>query len=63
MVLEQLVMQIQGLSSTDSDLDNLHASLKQVSTENLIKANAAAILDIIQNLDVNTHSLGYLYLL
>ena len=56
-------MQIQGLSSTDSDLDNLHASLKQVSTENLIKANAAAILDIIQNLDVNTHSLGYLYLL
>ena len=63
MALAPVIVQIQGLSSTDDDLNALHTQLTGPGTDALLKASVGGILESLQNLDINYHSLGYLYLL
>jgi len=63
MTLQQLVVQIQGLSANDSDLNGLNDMLKSSATEALLKQHNTAILDALRSLNFESHSLGCLYLL
>ncbi|XP_009804307.1 COP9 signalosome complex subunit 3-like [Nicotiana sylvestris] len=59
--VESLVAQIQGLSSNASDVTQLHNFLKQ--SEELLHSDFARLLSSLAELDPNTHSLGFLYIL
>lgn len=63
MSLQTVITQIQGLSGSESDLDSLITHLKHSQIDILLKANAGAIYEGLQTLDMQAHSLGYLYLL
>jgi hypothetical protein len=63
MSLHTVITQIQGLSASESDLDNLNYQLKPSGVDGLLKANTGAIYEALQTLDMQAHSLGYLYLL
>lgn len=59
--VESLVAQIQGLSSNPSDVTQLHNFLKQ--SEELLHSDFARLFSSLAELDPNTHSLGFLYIL
>ena len=63
MSLHTVITQIQGLSASEGDLDALYAQLKHNQIDNLLKASVGAIYEALQTLDMQAHSLGYLYLL
>ncbi|GJN39794.1 hypothetical protein PR202_gb28936 [Eleusine coracana subsp. coracana] len=60
--VEALVAHIQGLSGSPEELAHLHSLLKQADGESL-RANSAAFVPFLAQLQPETHSLGYLYLL
>ncbi|XVF57848.1 hypothetical protein PTKIN_Ptkin07bG0015500 [Pterospermum kingtungense] len=59
--VEGLVTQIQGLSSTASDVSSLHNLLKQA--DDSLHAESTRLLPFLDQLDPSKHSLGYLYFL
>lgn len=59
--METLVNQIQGLSSKDSDLEQLKKTLE--SKLELISKSINIIPNVLSALDANTHTLGCVYLL
>jgi hypothetical protein len=61
MVLNNLIVQIQGLSGAEGDLSNLLNILNQA--EPTIRAAASVILESVARLDFATHTLGCLFLL
>ena len=61
--LQQLVVQVQGLSGSVADLSSLHATLKSPQVEQALRQNSGAILEAAQALHPAAHSLGLLYLL
>ncbi|KAL4539541.1 hypothetical protein Ndes2437B_g02090 [Nannochloris sp. 'desiccata'] len=63
MSLQTVITQIQGLSASESDLDSLNTQLKPSQVDSLLKGSAGAIYEALQTLDMQAHSLGYLYLL
>jgi hypothetical protein len=63
MSLQGMITQIQGLSASESDLDNLNTQFKPSQVDSLLKASAGAIYEALQGLDMQAHALGYLYLL
>lgn len=63
MSLHTVITQIQGLSASESDLDSLNTQLKPSQVDSLLKGSAGAIYEALQTLDMQAHSLGYLYLL
>ncbi|KAL6658796.1 hypothetical protein ACP70R_002836 [Stipagrostis hirtigluma subsp. patula] len=60
--VEALVAHIQGLSGSPGEVAQLHSLLKQADVESL-RAYSAALVPFLANLQPETHSLGYLYLL
>ncbi|GJN39801.1 hypothetical protein PR202_gb28943 [Eleusine coracana subsp. coracana] len=60
--VEALVAHIQGLSGSPEELAHLHSLLKQADGDSL-RANSAAFVPFLAQLQPETHSLGYLYLL
>jgi len=63
MSLQQLIVQIQDMSSSTIDLDRLNEMLKGPGVDLLLKQQSSSILDHIQALDYEAHSLGCAYLL
>lgn len=62
--IESLIGQIQAQSTDDSTLNILNNTLKAHQTEAILRRESpSTILDALQQLDVATHSLGYLYML
>ena len=61
--LQQIVVQIQGLSSNAADLASLHTLLKSQQVDQTLRAGAGGILEAATALDPAAHSLGLLYLL
>jgi len=59
--LEALVAQIQGLSSTSSDVNRLHSILKQV--DDSLRSKSTCLPPLLTQLDPSIHSLGFLYIL
>jgi COP9 signalosome complex subunit 3 len=59
---EALVAHIQGLSGSPEELAQLHGLLKQADGDSL-RAHSAAFVPFLAQLQPETHSLGYLYLL
>lgn len=59
--LEALVAQIQGLSSTSSDVNRLHSILKQA--EESLRSQSTRLPQLLTQLDPSIHSLGFLYIL
>ncbi|QCD86172.1 COP9 signalosome complex subunit 3 [Vigna unguiculata] len=59
--LEALVAQIQGLSSTSSDVNRLHSILKQA--DDLLRSKSTRLPPLLTQLDPSIHSLGFLYIL
>jgi COP9 signalosome complex subunit 3 len=59
---EALVAHIQGLSGSPEELAHLHSLLKQADGDSL-RAHSAAFVPFLAQLQPETHSLGYLYLL
>ncbi|KAL9323685.1 hypothetical protein ACSQ67_008542 [Phaseolus vulgaris] len=59
--LEALVAQIQGLSSTSSDVNRLHSILKQA--DDSLRSESARLSPLLTQLDPSIHSLGFLYIL
>ncbi|OMP05542.1 hypothetical protein COLO4_08766 [Corchorus olitorius] len=59
--MEGLVTQIQGLSSTASDVALLQNTLKQA--DDALHAESTRLLPFLEQLDPSKHSLGYLYFL
>ncbi|KAK8672479.1 hypothetical protein V6N13_110847 [Hibiscus sabdariffa] len=59
--VEGLVTQIQGLSSSASDVLSLHNVLKQA--DDSLHAESTRLLPFLDQLDPSKHSLGYLYFL
>ncbi|XP_021727863.1 COP9 signalosome complex subunit 3-like [Chenopodium quinoa] len=59
--VEKLVAQIQGLSGSVGDLNQLHLFLKQA--EDSLRHNSSRLAPFLHQLDPSVHSLGYLYLL
>ncbi|XP_057250233.1 COP9 signalosome complex subunit 3 isoform X2 [Beta vulgaris subsp. vulgaris] len=59
--VERVVAQIQGLSGSAADLNNLHVLLKQ--SEDSLRANFSRLPSFLLQLDTSAHSLGYLYFL
>ncbi|CAI9763144.1 unnamed protein product [Fraxinus pennsylvanica] len=56
-----LVAQIQGLSGSTSDVNQLHTILKQF--EDLFKSESTRLAPLLTELNPSIHSLGYLYIL
>ena len=63
MSLQQLIIQIQGLSGSDGDLNSLNDLLRAHGTDALLQQQAASILDTLELLSFEVHSRGCLYLL
>jgi hypothetical protein len=63
MALHDLMLQIQALSSNDADLDSLGTALRHPQTDAVLRQHAGTILDTVQALDADSHSLGCVYLL
>lgn len=63
MPLQQVVVQIQGLSGSAADLASLHTLLKSQQVDKTLRAGAAGILEAATALHPTAHSLGLLYLL
>jgi COP9 signalosome complex subunit 3 len=62
--IESLISQIQAQSTDESTLNLLNITLKAHQTEAILRRESpSTILDALQQLDVATHSLGYLYML
>lgn len=59
--VEKLVPQIQGLSGSLGDLNQLHHILKQ--SEDSLRLNSSRLAPFLLQLDPSIHSLGYLYFL
>lgn len=59
--VENLVTQIQGLSSTASDISALHNILK--AADDSLRSDPARLSPFLDQLDPSKHSLGYLYFL
>ncbi|XP_029125085.1 COP9 signalosome complex subunit 3 isoform X1 [Cajanus cajan] len=59
--LEALLAQIQGLSSTSSDINRLHTILKQA--DDSLRSESTRLSPILTQLDPSIHSLGFLYIL
>ncbi|XP_050234503.1 COP9 signalosome complex subunit 3 [Mercurialis annua] len=59
--LEAVVTQIQGLSSSATDIAALHTHLKQAAE--LLHLESTRSLPFLEHLDPSIHSLGYLYIL
>lgn len=59
--IENLVTQIQGLSSNASDITALKDYLK--AAEDLLRSESTRLLSFLDQLDPSKHSLGYLYFL
>lgn len=59
--IENLVAQIQGLSSNASDITVLKDYLK--AAEDLLRSESTRLLSFLDQLDPSKHSLGYLYFL
>ncbi|KAL2505340.1 COP9 signalosome complex subunit 3 [Abeliophyllum distichum] len=59
--MESLVAQIQGLSGSIADVNQLHSLLKQ--SEDLFQSELARLAPLLTELDPSIHSLGYLYIL
>ncbi|KAL2529114.1 COP9 signalosome complex subunit 3 [Forsythia ovata] len=59
--MESLVAQIQGLSGSIADVNQLHSLLKQ--SEDLFHSELARLAPLLTELDPSIHSLGYLYIL
>ncbi|CAJ1947596.1 unnamed protein product [Sphenostylis stenocarpa] len=59
--LEALVAQIQGLSSTSSDVNRLHSILKQA--DDSLRSESTRLFPLLTQLDPSIHSLGFLYIL
>ncbi|KNA10008.1 hypothetical protein SOVF_148270 [Spinacia oleracea] len=59
--VEKLVAQIQGLSGSVGDLNQLHHILKQ--SEDSLRLNSSRLAPFLHQLDPSVHSLGYLYFL
>jgi hypothetical protein len=62
-MMDRLISSIQGQSGSASDLSDLNAQLATHQTEQLLRQNAAALLEVARDLDAEHHSLGLLYLL
>ncbi|KAF5194321.1 Cop9 signalosome complex subunit 3 like, partial [Thalictrum thalictroides] len=62
--MEELVNQIQRLSSSNSEEEKsrFHSVLKQAE-ESLLRPQASQLAPYLEQLDPSTHSLGYLYIL
>lgn len=60
-LLEGVVVQIQGLSSSAGDISRLHVILKQA--EESLRSESTRLSPILNQLDPSNHSLGYLYIL
>lgn len=61
--MDRLISSIRGQSGSASDLSDLNAQLATHQTEQLLRQNAAALLEVARDLDAEHHSLGLLYLL
>ncbi|PIA33677.1 hypothetical protein AQUCO_04000025v1 [Aquilegia coerulea] len=62
--LESLVTQIQGLSSRDEDIAQLHKRLREAEGKGLLSHSSSSRLDsLLKQLHPSQHSLGYLYIL
>ncbi|KAK7410764.1 hypothetical protein VNO78_01838 [Psophocarpus tetragonolobus] len=59
--LEALLAQIQGLSSTSSDLNRLHTVLRQA--DDWLRSESTRLAAVLTQLDPSIHSLGFLYIL
>ncbi|KAK7271130.1 hypothetical protein RJT34_26774 [Clitoria ternatea] len=59
--LEALVTQIQGLSSTPSDVTRLHTILKQ--SDDSLRSDSTRLSPLLSQLDPSLHSLGFLFIL
>lgn len=59
--VETLVAQIQGLSGSISDVNQLHSLLKQ--SEDFFQSESTRLASLLTELDPSIHSLGYLYIL
>ncbi|KAK7316115.1 hypothetical protein VNO77_34842 [Canavalia gladiata] len=59
--LEALLAQIQGLSSTPSDISRLHTILKQA--DDSLRSESTRLSPLLTQLDPSLHSLGFLYIL
>ncbi|XP_062192484.1 COP9 signalosome complex subunit 3-like [Phragmites australis] len=60
--VEALVAHIQGLSGSPEEVAHLHNLLKQADADSL-RAHSTALVHFLAQLQPETHSLGYLYLL
>ncbi|CAI8594015.1 unnamed protein product [Vicia faba] len=59
--LEAIVAQIQGLSSSSSDIARLHTILKQ--SDDSLRSDSNRLSPILSLIDPSIHSLGFLYIL
>ncbi|KAK7266906.1 hypothetical protein RIF29_19567 [Crotalaria pallida] len=59
--LQALITQIQGLSSSASDISRLHSILKQADSS--LRSDPDRLSPLLSNLDPSLHSLGFLFIL
>lgn len=59
--LEAIVAQIQGLSSSSSDITRLHTILRQ--SDDSLRSDSNRLSPILSLIDPSIHSLGFLYIL